>query len=135
MDVVLSPVSSRYKEKYVLMATLCKIQVMPTVRSVIKYRPTRYNSARMFPLFSLSSTIVIAQYNYFLKLSCLRLNNGDKNYDHSSNYPRQPNLASNLQPLYIYIYKKEKLQHEHNTWNSLRERNGLYCFIKAVFVG
>ena len=90
----------------------------------------RYNSPRMFPFLKLSVVIIIIVPNAHPKKVVIcypRWNNGDKNYDHSSNYPRQPNLASNLQ----LTYPK---RNEHNTWNALQDRNGLYCFTKAVLV-
>ena len=114
-----------------------EMKLIPVEIAVINYIAKRYNSARMFSRFYLTTIASIFRVLPSINAkSCLRWNNGDRNYDHGSNYPRQPNLASNLQPCayVIYLYLKEKLQHEHNTWNALRDRNGLYCFITTGYV-
>ena len=93
--------------------------------------PKKCKCASLFAfLFEVCVVIVIVAWYILKKSLCyLKWNNGDRNYDHSSNYPRQPKLASNFlihQPL----PNMKKAQHEHNTWNALRDRNVEYCFVK-----
>ena len=64
-----------------------------------KYIAKGYSSTLVFLVFQLVEFVPI-----FVKYTNCRNvnlskdgNNGDRNYDHGSNYPRQPNLASNLQ--------------------------------------
>ena len=66
---------------------------------ILKYMARGYSSTLVFLVFPWVEFVPI-----FVKYTNCRNvnlskdgNNGDRNYDHGSNYPRQPNLASNLQ--------------------------------------